>query len=227
MNKITTVCCLLVVLISCQTFQEPHDLKLTPSIRSAVDKCPAKEISLSVLLSRKQNPIGSINFDWIFKPPLRWEGEVSDFSGQSFLRIKRKKNSIKFFGRWQSNLKLLNINEDGFYYWDKDNLFLKEEEIMCILSSSLPNSWLDLQRFKIKIDGSLGFVFKDRNRKIFIWNKFDNNSISTCGLIKAPFFWGLFYFERYSWCFNAQRKSGFFSVRDTLNIEWKELEDFY
>lgn len=208
----------LLLLSGCQTFQAPERAGFGRDFKAHFASCPKSEGGVTLSIQAEGVPMGSLGYDWIMRSSDSWDAEVYNALGQSLLGVKRRNASLRFSGQLRDTLKPLGRTERGYYSWGGESTYLREQELMCLLSGQLPVEWLKFER-KVHRDGQV--ELRDGERHINLKRR---DSWPMCGSVSVPFLW-FFELERYRWCFDPASGRGFFAVRDFLHIDWEDADN--
>lgn len=207
------------LLSSCMTFSTITKESFPAAKRKHFGKCWRDEGSVSFSATRNNKPVLNAMVDWV-RDSSTWRWEIYDPLGRTLFSGIVKDGKFQSSSKIAADFKKVQIRDDGFLYYEDNNLDLKWKEIHCILNYTLPEDWLDLKVMKSLARPKVKeYRVEDKNRSIHL--NFEDDRI--CGVVKGKFM----FMERdkFTWCFLKKPARGFMDFEKIFRFEWTKEEE--
>jgi hypothetical protein len=175
-----------------------------------------RDIDGSHVLSLTQNgKFLSMDLDWVSRADGTFLGQVVDPLGRSVAEWSMSGSGVVFSSKIDSPLKKVSVNELGFLTFEDQSLYLRADELSCLLNGFVPKDWLGPFEGSVLIWES---VYSDQGRKIAV----SRVSGQICGTVGPGGIIGWFA-RPIKFCTGLLQ--GEMSWGEQIRLEWRSLDE--
>lgn len=167
---------LLTSLLGCVTTPKMNSEAREEVLRKFGSHC--RDMDGSHVLSLNQNAkFFSMDMDWVSKADGAFLGQIIDPLGRSVAEWSIDGQHVVYSSKIESPLQKLGVNPSGFLTFDGQGLYLRAEELSCLLKGFVPREWLMDIEGEVSIWGS---SYTDHERKVVV-SRVSNEVCGTVG----------------------------------------------
>jgi hypothetical protein len=212
--------CLL--LSGCQSWTSDRSNELPQRYRKLFGHCQSQGAWFEFHLYQEGDLLLAADLDWQAKSRKDWTAEFTDPVGKTVLRFQYKNQKMLSSGYYVNRIPSLGSQNDGFLHVGDRRTSLRAEEVPCLLSYSLDQSWLDHLAYWDNSEELA--VIKDAYRKIEL--SFEKGNLrNRCVRVYRKILWN-WYIEEMTWCQkDGERMSAKIRVPNGFEAAWFSLDE--